>query len=306
MAHDGRDRGREDGWRGRQDDRDGDWGRETQWRGDQGFGGGWGNQVPRPQRLGDRGRGPADDPRGEGERYRRDEGGGYGGGGGRYGPAGAQGEFGGGGIGLDSEFSGGPRFDRADVGSTGTHGVHPVSSPSSPGYGGGGMFGSSAREFAIVQQDPHYAEWRSRQMEELDRDYHEYRSENQSRFDREFGQWRERRGEQRKAVGRAMEHMEVVGSDGSHVGTVDKIRGDRIILTKSDADAGGIHHSIPCGWIDSVEDKVKLNIDAEEARRRWQSEGRSRALFEREDSGQAGPHVLNRSFAGTYRDKKED
>ena len=30
------------------------------------------------------------------------------------------------------------------------------------------------------------------------------------------------------------EHMEVLGSDGQHVGTVDKVEGQRIKLTKSD------------------------------------------------------------------------
>ncbi|HEX8481190.1 MAG TPA: DUF2171 domain-containing protein, partial [Allosphingosinicella sp.] len=29
------------------------------------------------------------------------------------------------------------------------------------------------------------------------------------------------------------EHMEVIGADGVHVGTVDKIEGDRIKLTKA-------------------------------------------------------------------------
>ncbi len=61
-----------------------------------------------------------------------------------------------------------------------------------------------------------------------------------------------------------------------------QVRGERIILTRSDPDAGGVHHSIPCGWIESVDDKVVLNIDAEEAKRRWQTDNRSRALFERE------------------------
>jgi hypothetical protein len=41
------------------------------------------------------------------------------------------------------------------------------------------------------------------------------------------------------------EHMEVVGSDGKHVGTVDhKEDGDRIMLTKNDSQAGGHHHLI--------------------------------------------------------------
>src|SRR5215218_453919 len=39
------------------------------------------------------------------------------------------------------------------------------------------------------------------------------------------------------------EHMEVVGSDGGHVGTVDKVEGDRIKLTKKDdPDGTGAHH----------------------------------------------------------------
>ena len=299
MAYDDRDGGRRRGrghWR---DDERSEWGRETEWRGDQGFGGGWGNQTARPQRLGDRddrGR-PGDDADYiRSERFRGGEPVGYGrdfGGGGGF-------DYGG--PGFDANFSGGPRFDRADVGSTGTHGVHPVSSASSPAYGAG--TGGSAREYEILRHDPHYSAWRGRQMAELDRDYDEYRRENQSRFDREFGAWRERRGQQRQAVGKVREHMEVAGSDGSHVGTVDKVRGDRIILTKSDQDSGGMHHSIPCGWIERVDDKVVLDIDAEEAKRRWQDEHRSRALFEREHRGVPGPHVLNRSFAGTYPDEE--
>lgn len=42
------------------------------------------------------------------------------------------------------------------------------------------------------------------------------------------------------------EHMEVLGSDGQHVGTVDYMEGtDQIKLTKSDEDADGLHHFIP-------------------------------------------------------------
>jgi hypothetical protein len=33
------------------------------------------------------------------------------------------------------------------------------------------------------------------------------------------------------------EHMEVIGADGAHVGTVDCVRGDRIVLSKSDSTA---------------------------------------------------------------------
>jgi hypothetical protein len=284
MAHD-------DGRGGRRQEREE---RGPEWRGEDGFGGGWGNQVPRPHRSH---RGPGDDrdyrpPHGEN--------------GGWYGPEAADGDYRYGGPGLDSEFTG-PR--RAGAGRADTYGVHPAASASGPGYGlgAGGMFGSSARDFrpeAEQRHDPHYAEWRHRRMTEFDRDYDDYARENQSRFDREFGEWRRRRGEQRAAVGQIREHMEVAGSDGGHVGTVDCTRGDRVVLTRSDEASGGVHHVIPCAWIDKVEDKVVLNIEAEEARRRWESEDRSRALFEREARGRRGPHMLNRSFAGTYSDEE--
>ena len=152
------------------------------------------------------------------------------------------------------------------------------------------------------EHDPHYHEWRRQQIESLDRDYDEYRQENASRFESEFGAFREKRGQQRQHMGRVTEHMEVVGSDGQHVGKVDKVRDGRIVLTKSDPSAGGHHHSIPCGWLDSVDDKVTLNKTAEEAMQAWRDEETSRALFEREGSGRGGPHILERSFSGTYRD----
>jgi hypothetical protein len=42
------------------------------------------------------------------------------------------------------------------------------------------------------------------------------------------------------------EHMEVVGSDGVHIGTVDHMDGpDQMKLTKNDEAAGGEHHFIP-------------------------------------------------------------
>jgi hypothetical protein len=56
------------------------------------------------------------------------------------------------------------------------------------------------------------------------------------------------------------EHMEVVGSDGQHVGTVDRKEGDgHIILTKDDPKAGGRHHLISIDWVDYVDYKVHLN-----------------------------------------------
>ena len=71
------------------------------------------------------------------------------------------------------------------------------------------------------------------------------------------------------------EHMEVIGADGVHVGTVDKIEGDRIKLTKKDSGAeiegatgqhAGHHHFISTGLIADVEgDQVRLSATAANA-----------------------------------------
>jgi hypothetical protein len=96
--------------------------------------------------------------------------------------------------------------------------------------------------------------------------------------------------------------MEVVSNDDERIGTVDRVAGDRIILAKSDPESGGVHHSLSCTEIERVEgDRVILDLNAAEARIRWRDESRERALFEREDQGEAGPHALERSFSGTYR-----
>ena len=162
-----------------------------------------------------------------------------------------------------------------------------------------GLMGS--RE-ASNHDDRHYSDWRRRQMEDMDREYDDYRRERQGQFESDFGSWREKRQSKRQLLAGLREHMEVVGSDDKHVGTVDRIAGDRIILTRSDPDAGGAHHSLSCTDLDRIEgDKAVLDCTADKARERWRDESRSRALFEREDQGSAGPHMLDRSFSGTYR-----
>jgi hypothetical protein len=65
-------------------------------------------------------------------------------------------------------------------------------------------------------------------------------------------------------------HMEVVGSDGRHVGTVDHKEGaDRIILTKDDPKAGGQPHLIWTDWIAYVDKKVHLNRPSRKAMSEW-------------------------------------
>ena len=59
------------------------------------------------------------------------------------------------------------------------------------------------------------------------------------------------------------EHMEIIGADGVHVGTVDKVEGNRIKLTKKDSGQGshkGHHHFIDRGLVAGVEgNNVRLS-----------------------------------------------
>ena len=69
------------------------------------------------------------------------------------------------------------------------------------------------------------------------------------------------------------EHAEVIGADGVHVGTVDKVEGNRIKLTKKDSGAQvvegtgsheGLHHFISLGLVADIEDgKVRLSANAD-------------------------------------------
>jgi hypothetical protein len=94
------------------------------------------------------------------------------------------------------------------------------------------------------------------------------------------------------------EHMEVIGADGVHVGTVDCVKGDRIVLSKSDSTAqmaqgegtedadfaqmeqgehAGHHHYISLGLVADIEgDKVRLSAT-----------GANAVQFEEEDGQQS-------------------
>ncbi|KQM67954.1 hypothetical protein ASE75_03510 [Sphingomonas sp. Leaf17] len=65
------------------------------------------------------------------------------------------------------------------------------------------------------------------------------------------------------------EHAEVIGADGVHVGTVDKVEGDRIKLTKKDSGEGshkGHHHFISLGLVADIEgDTVRLSANGDVA-----------------------------------------
>ena len=59
---------------------------------------------------------------------------------------------------------------------------------------------------------------------------------------------------------RIKEHMEVTGSDGEHVGTIDHVDGERIKLTKTDANDHQ-HHYLPFDLVEKVEEnRVYLKV----------------------------------------------
>ena len=76
------------------------------------------------------------------------------------------------------------------------------------------------------------------------------------------------------------EHMQVIDAEGTPLGKVDRIEGDRIKLTRDSRGQGsheGHHHYIPAGLIAEVEgDNVRLSarIDAVES------------IFQTEESGE--------------------
>ena len=71
-------------------------------------------------------------------------------------------------------------------------------------------------------------------------------------------------------VSEIQEHMEVVGSDGGHVGKVDHVMGEDIALAKFDMGSSFKHHLIPVTWVESIQDdKVRLTMTKAEAKASW-------------------------------------
>lgn len=74
------------------------------------------------------------------------------------------------------------------------------------------------------------------------------------------------------------EHMKVIDAEGSPIGKVDAIEGDRIKLTRDSSSAGigsheGHHHFIPKGLVAEVEgDTVRLSARADAIESIFESE----------------------------------
>ncbi|MDO9418596.1 DUF2171 domain-containing protein [Pararhizobium sp.] len=78
-----------------------------------------------------------------------------------------------------------------------------------------------------------------------------------------------------------IEHAEVIGADGVHVGTVDGVEGSRIKLTKKDSGEGshgGHHHFIPLSLVADIEGgQIRLSANADVAITFEEEEGGSPA-----------------------------
>lgn len=74
------------------------------------------------------------------------------------------------------------------------------------------------------------------------------------------------------------EHMEIIGADGVHIGTVDSVEDNRIKMTKADSGShGGHHHYLSAGLVAAIEgNQVRLSAT-----------GASAVLLEEEGSGEA-------------------
>lgn len=68
-------------------------------------------------------------------------------------------------------------------------------------------------------------------------------------------------------LSRIKEHMDIIGADGVHIGTVDKVEGDRIKMTKADSGSHSDHHHyISGGLVADVEGQtVRLSANASAA-----------------------------------------
>ena len=79
------------------------------------------------------------------------------------------------------------------------------------------------------------------------------------------------------------EHMEVIGADGVHIGTVDRVEDNRVKLIRADSGVGHEehHHFIPKGLIAEVEgDKVRLTARGDVVADLFEQEKSGRPLDE--------------------------
>ena len=178
--------------------------------------------------------------------------------------------------GWDPGFAG-PRFDRIDVGSVGTHAAHPVSSVDGAyGIGTSGYRSSARKHYLLARASRHapggggehhrlYANWRNHQIETLDRAFEEYCQEKNESFAHEFDEWRAKRQNQRDALSKVAEKMDVIGSDGAPIGRVEAVTSSAIAVAGDGVDGRKAAGLLPYSWIQSVGAQVVIDRPAAEA-----------------------------------------
>ena len=70
------------------------------------------------------------------------------------------------------------------------------------------------------------------------------------------------------------QHMEVIASCGTKIGTVDRVEGEAIKLTKESC-GDGMHHFLPLSMVDHVDRHVHLNKNFNEAMAGWKPDAAS-------------------------------
>ncbi|MGJ0239829.1 DUF2171 domain-containing protein [Novosphingobium fluoreni] len=73
-------------------------------------------------------------------------------------------------------------------------------------------------------------------------------------------------------------HMDIIGADGAHLGTVDRVEGDRIKMTRVDSGSHADHHHYLSGGLVAAVEENTVRLSAAAA---------SAALLEEEESGEA-------------------
>ncbi len=78
------------------------------------------------------------------------------------------------------------------------------------------------------------------------------------------------------SIDQVREGMEVIGADGVHLGTVDRVEGHRIKLTRGDSGSGsheGHHHFLAAGLVAGVEgQQVRLSANSDVAAELFEEE----------------------------------
>lgn len=74
------------------------------------------------------------------------------------------------------------------------------------------------------------------------------------------------------------EHMEIIGADGVHIGTVDSVEGDRIKMTRADSGSHSDHHHFISGGLVAAVDGNQVRLSAA---------GDAAVLLEEEEDGAA-------------------